>query len=94
MTGEEPQEVATVDMYPNPTSGDLVLTIAGSTNPTATVGLLTLTGKGVQTWPAVPLHRHGTTLFPISTAELASGTYLVRVEVAGEVMTRLITVVK
>lgn len=91
---KERKKMATVAVYPNPTSSNAVLTIAETTNATATVELLTLTGMVLQIWPAVPLHRHSTTLFPISTTELASGTYLLRVQIAGEVVVRPITVVR
>ncbi|MCC7439798.1 MAG: T9SS type A sorting domain-containing protein [Armatimonadetes bacterium] len=91
---ESAEEVATVAVYPNPTSGDAVLSIIGSTEATATVELLTLTGRVVQRWPAVALQRDGTRHFPISTLELASGTYLVRATIAGKVAARLLTVVR
>ena len=91
---KERKKMATVAVYPNPTSSNAVLAIAETTIATATVELLTLTGMVLQIWPAVPLHRHSTTLFPISTTELASGTYLLRVQIAGEVVVRPITVVR
>lgn len=87
--GEAVSEVS-VSVSPNPTASTAWISLGVSTAQEVTVDILSITGQRLQRHRVYA--QEGSTMLPIDVSSLASGVYLCKIDIGGEVIVRQIVV--